>query len=89
MISFPTPRSKPKLLAQPTQATTGLVLLFLLDGELIARRLLVLVADRVSDELVLGLLSGALVILGALLEDCLLDPIDTYSNNQERKGHTV
>ena len=48
-----------------------------LDGELLARRGLVLLADEIRDLLVLGLLNRALVVLLALLQDMLLDPIDT------------
>jgi hypothetical protein len=40
--------------------------------------LLVLIADSVGNHLVLGLLGGALVVLGALLQDILLNPVDTY-----------
>jgi len=48
------------------------------DGEVLAGLLLVLAADKVCNHLVLVLLSGALVVLGTLLEDVLLDPVDTY-----------
>ena len=37
---------------------------------------MVLLADLVGDEAVLGLLRGALVVLRALLEDVLLHPVD-------------
>ena len=48
------------------------------DGEVLARVLLVLIADKVRHGLVLALLYGTLVILRALLQDVLLDPVDTY-----------
>lgn len=51
--------------------------LFILDGKVIARGGLVLVADEIRDLLVLGLLEGALVALVAAAE-ALLDKVDTY-----------
>jgi hypothetical protein len=55
-------------------------LVLLLDGEVLARLLLVLIADGLGDQLVLSLLARALVVLGALLEDVLLDPVDTCND---------
>jgi hypothetical protein len=51
----------------------------LLDGEVLAGGVVVLLADLVGDEAVLGLLGGALVVLRALLEDLLLNPVDAFS----------
>lgn len=64
-------------LEQPPEPTRLLLLLLLLlDGERLARRLLVLVPDGLGNHLVLGLLGGALVVLLALLEEVLLHPVD-------------
>lgn len=50
--------------------------LFVRNREVLARRLLILAADGIRDLLILGLLQGVLVVLRALLEDVLLDPVD-------------
>ena len=52
------------------------LLVLVLNKELIARGGLVLVADEIGDSLVLRLLGGALVVLGALTEDIFLDVVD-------------
>ena len=69
----------PGPLEQTTEAARllGLLsLLLLLDGEVLAGGVVVLLADLVGDETVLGLLRGAFIVLLALLEDILLHPVD-------------
>jgi hypothetical protein len=46
------------------------------DREVLARNVLVLVADSIRDGLVLSLLERALVVLGALLENIFLEHVD-------------
>lgn len=50
--------------------------LLVFDGEIRASRVLVLSTDKVANLLVLGLLDGRLVVLGALAEDLFLDKVD-------------
>ena len=71
--SVPPPLKEP---TKPARRLLLLLLLLLLDGELLARGILVLAADGLRNHLVLGLLGRVLVGLRALLEDILLDPVD-------------
>lgn len=50
--------------------------LLILDGEFAARRVLVLIADKVSNLLIFRLLDGRLVGLAALAKNMLLDVVD-------------
>lgn len=54
-----------------------LLLFLLLAREFFAGSLLVLASNGVGDVSVLGLFGRALIVLGTLLEDVLLDPVDS------------
>ena len=51
--------------------------LLVLDGDVRAGGALPLLADEVGDLLVLGLLDGGFVVLGALSHELLLNEVDT------------
>lgn len=55
----------------------AVLLVLVLDGEFLASSVLVLAADEITDLLVFGLLSSALVILRTLTEDLFLDEVDS------------
>lgn len=59
-------------------ALSTVVLILVLDEEVLAGRLLVLVADEVGDGLVLRLFGSAFVALVTLTQDVLLDVVDSY-----------
>ncbi len=74
-------------LKQAAEAARLLLLaafLVLLDGEVLAGGVVVLLPDLVGDEAVLGLLGRALVVLRALLEDLLLHPVDALGDELAR-----
>lgn len=69
---------------QPKRRSLQAIHLLVGNREVLACGILVLTADEVGDALVLGLLRGTLVVLGTLLEDVLLDPVDAFGLSLER-----
>lgn len=62
---------------KPPHSVPSHPLFLISDREVLARSVAVLLANLVRNHVVLGLLASALVVLRALLEDVLLDPVDT------------